>query len=68
LKQVIASEKPFNMLSVPGFIRDEGIVNSLRIGIKLAQRPARLRRMKQIWDHFAGYAEYFSYTVISGTA
>jgi SAM-dependent methyltransferase len=63
-----ASEQPFNMLSIPGFLRDEGLVNSARIGIRILARRARLKRMGEIWRHFSRHARYFSYTVLSATA
>lgn len=64
-QQVDTREYRFGMLSIPGFIRDEGLSNTVRIVGRLVNRKANLVRMKQIWDHFATHADYFSYVVLS---
>jgi ubiquinone/menaquinone biosynthesis C-methylase UbiE len=63
--RVKSRERPFTMLSVPGFMHDEGVLNSLRIMRRLLARRASLRRMHEIWAHFAHHSEYFSYCVLS---
>lgn len=63
--EVNTSEYRFGMLSIPGFIRDEGLGNTVRIVGRLVNRKANLVRMKQIWDHFATHTDYFSYVVLS---
>ena len=63
---VQASEHPFNLLSIRGFLRDEGLGNSLQIAGKVLRRKANLVRMRQIWNHFSGNLDYFSYAVLSG--
>ena len=63
--RVKSREQPFTMLSVPGFVRDEGALNTLRIMRRLLARRANLRRMREIWMHFARHSDYFSYTVLS---
>lgn len=63
--QVDTREYRFGMLSIPGFIRDEGLGNTVRIVGRLVNRKANLVRMKQIWDHFATHTDYFSYVVLS---
>lgn len=65
LSQVESSEQPFDMLSVSGFLRDEGVGNSIRIFERMLKRKATLKRMQQIWQHFSAHRQYFSYTVIS---
>ena len=62
--QCEARERRFNMLSSVGFVRDEGIGNSLKIAARLVGRKARLQRMAQIWRHFSRHRAYFSYTVL----
>lgn len=64
-RQVDTREYRFGMLSIPGFIRDEGLGNTARILGRLVNRKANRVRMKQIWDHFATHADYFSYVVLS---
>lgn len=64
-RQVDTREYRFGMLSIPGFIRDEGLGNTVRIVGRLVNRKANLIRMKQIWDHFATNTDYFSYVVLS---
>lgn len=64
-ERVKSCEQPFTMLSVPGFLRDEGALNSLRIMRRLLARRANLRRMGEIWMHFARHSDYFSYAVLS---
>jgi ubiquinone/menaquinone biosynthesis C-methylase UbiE len=59
-------EHPFGLLSVSGFVRDEGVRNSLRIAGKVIRRRAALIRMSQIWRHFSRHKDYFSYVVFSG--
>jgi len=63
--RIESREQPFTMLSLPGFVRDEGLANSLRIFGKLLRRRANIQRMSEIWGHFAQHANYFSYTVLS---
>ncbi len=58
-------EQPFTMLSLPGFVRDEGLANTLRILGKLLRRRANIQRMSEIWGHFAQHTKVFSYTVLS---
>lgn len=64
LTQCEARERRFNMLSIAGFLRDEGVVNTLKILARLCVSAARLRRMAQIWQHFSRHRAYFSYTVL----
>ena len=59
-----AREREFNMLSVVGFLRDEGLRNTIKIVFRLVRRVARMRRMAQIWSHFARHRAYFSYTTL----
>lgn len=61
-----SEEQRFAMLSIPGFLRDEGLANSLRIFGKVIRRRASLRRMAEIWGHFSRHRDYFSYAVLSG--
>ena len=63
--RIESREQPFTMLSLPGFVRDEGLANSLRIFGKLVRRRANIQRMSEIWRHFSRHADYFSYTVLS---
>lgn len=57
-------ERRFDMLSITGFVRDEGWRNTFRVVACLLQRNARLRRMAQIWRHFSRHRAYFSYAVL----
>lgn len=66
LGAVSASEQPFTMLSIPGFVRDEGVANSARIFGRVVRRWATIRRMAEIWGHFSRHRDYFSYVVLSG--
>jgi len=63
---VESHEQPFTMLSPSGFLRDEGVANSLKIFGRIVRRKANLQRMGEIWQHFSRYTEYFSYTVLAG--
>ena len=66
LHEVKSGEQPFTMLSIPGFVRDEGLTNSLKIFGRVLRRKANIQRMGQIWGHFSRNIEYFSYVVLSG--
>ncbi len=59
-------EYSFGLLSVRGFLRDEGIVNSLQIAGKVISCRATLMRMSEIWSHFSRNLDYFSYVVLTG--
>lgn len=61
-----SEEQRFAMLSIPGFLHDEGLGNSLRIFAKIVRRRAAVQRMAEIWGHFSRHREYFSYAVLSG--
>jgi hypothetical protein len=63
---VKAAEHPFGLLSPRGFLRDEGLVNSMRIAGKVLRRRATMLRMSEIWSHFSRNREYFSYVVFAG--
>lgn len=64
---IYANEEPFNMLSMTGFLRDEGVRNSMKIFGRLLRRRANLVRMTQIWRHFSTNLRFFSYTVLAGS-
>lgn len=61
-----AAEQPFTLLSPAGFLRDEGLANSLRLLARLAVDRAARRRLREIWGHFARHRQYFSYVVLTG--
>ena len=65
LDEVSSSEHPFRLLSIPGFLRDEGLINSMRITNKIMRSRANIKRMRDIWSHFSTNIDYFSYTVLS---
>ena len=65
LDEVSSSEHSFRLLSIPGFLKDEGLANSFRIANKMMRRRANIKRMREIWSHFSTNIEYFSYTVLS---
>ncbi|MHB8729270.1 MAG: methyltransferase domain-containing protein [Sulfuricaulis sp.] len=67
LDRVKSQEHRFTMLSLPGFMHDEGALNTLRIMRRLLARRANLRRMREIWKHFARHSAYFSYSVLSAS-
>lgn len=60
------TEYDFDLLSVRGFLRDEGLANSMKIGYKLLRNPTAIKRMTEIWNHFASHSDYFSCVVMAG--
>ena len=64
--RVQSDERPFALLSIPGFLRDEGILNSLRVVRRVLRRRAHRQRMIGIWRHFARHRAHFSYVVLTG--
>ncbi len=64
--RVQSDEQPFALLSIPGFLRDEGIFNSLRVLGRVLRRSAHWQRMIGIWRHFARHRAHFSYVVLTG--
>ena len=64
--RVRGDESPFGLLSITGFLRDEGLMNSLQIAGKVLSCKASLSRMSEIWSHFSRNSDYFSYSVFSG--
>jgi ubiquinone/menaquinone biosynthesis C-methylase UbiE len=64
--RVKGDEHPFGLLSITGFLRDEGLMNSLYIAGKVLSCRASLARMSGIWSHFSRHSDYFSYAVFSG--
>jgi arsenite methyltransferase len=64
--KVEANEQPFTMLSLSGFLHDEGVANSLKIFGRIIRRKANIQRMGEIWQHFSRHIDYFSYTVFTG--
>lgn len=63
---VRGAEHPFGLLSMRGFLRDEGLLNSVKIAGRVLRRRAAIARMSEIWSHFSRHADYFSYAVFSG--
>lgn len=64
-RQIQAEEHPFALLSVLGFIRDEGIVNCLRILGRILSRRTNIQRLMQIWGHFARHRAHFRYALLT---
>lgn len=64
-RQVQAEEHPFALLSILGFIRDEGIVNCLRILGRILCRRDNIQRLAQIWGHFARHRAHFRYALLT---
>jgi hypothetical protein len=64
--RVKGEEHPFGLLSLRGFLRDEGLANSLQMAAKMVSCKASMIRMSEIWSHFSRNADYFSYAVFSG--
>ena len=64
-QSVQAQEHPFALLSIPGFVRDEGIVNSLRILGRVLRQRDRIRRLAEIWGHFARHRAHFRYALLT---
>ncbi len=64
--RVKGAEHPFGLLSLRGFLRDEGPANSVQIAMKVMGRRATMMRMSEIWGHFSRHSEYFSYAVFAG--
>jgi SAM-dependent methyltransferase len=64
--RVKGAEHPFGLLSLRGFLRDEGLANSFQIAMKVLGRRAIMIRMSEIWGHFSRHSEYFSYAVFAG--
>lgn len=60
-----AEEHPFALLSIMGFVRDEGIVNCLRIVGRILYRRDHIRRLMQIWGHFARHRAHFRYALLT---
>ena len=64
--QVIQTqEHAFGLLSITGFIRDEGIINSLRVLSRVLRRRGNIQRMAQIWGHFARHRAHFRYALLT---
>jgi SAM-dependent methyltransferase len=64
---VQATEHPFRLLGLNGFLEDEGWANSLRIAGKVMRRRANRLRMAEIREHVSTHTDYFSYVVLSGS-
>ncbi|MBI3546608.1 MAG: methyltransferase domain-containing protein [Gammaproteobacteria bacterium] len=63
--RVESKEQNFTMLSMTGFMRDEGL-NSLKVLSRLLRRTASIKRLAGIWKHFSRHKNYFSYVVLAG--
>lgn len=64
---VQATEHPFRLLGLNGFLEDEGWANSLRIAARVMRRRANRLRMAEIGSHFSTHIDYFGYVVLSGS-
>lgn len=64
--RVKSEEHPFGLLSVRGFLRDEGLANSMQIAGRMLSCKASMIRMSEIWSHFSRNIDYFGYVVFSG--
>lgn len=64
-QHIEAEEHPFALLSILGFIRDEGVINCLRILGRIFLRRDNVRRLAQIWGHFARHRAHFRYALLT---
>lgn len=64
--RVQSDERPFALLSIPGFLRDEGVLNSLRVAGRVLRRRSHRQRMIEIWRHFSRQRAHFSYVILTG--
>ena len=58
--------KKLKMLSIIGFIQDEGIINTVKISLKLCLKTENRIRMKIIWAHFSNHLDYIGYGLLTG--
>ena len=56
----------FDMLSVRGFLRDEGFLNAMRVAGKIFSGKANMQRTWEIWRHFSDNLDYYEYTILRG--
>ncbi len=66
LADVHAVPHKFDMLSIRGFIRDEGVVNAARVAGKILSEKASRKRAWEIWKHFAQQIQYYEYAILTG--
>lgn len=64
-QQVKTEEYPFALLSILGFIKDEGTINCLQILGRILYRRNNIRRLLQIWRHFARHRAHFRYALLT---
>lgn len=62
---VQSQEHAFALLSIPGFVRDEGIINCLRILSRVLRQRGSIPRMVEIWGHFARHRAHFCYVLMT---
>jgi SAM-dependent methyltransferase len=58
---------PFAMMTAPGFLRDEGILNTLAIWGRMFSRRAYLRRMMWLMPKMLTVRPYLGYVILAGT-
>lgn len=66
-ESVKSSPYAFEMLSVSGFIKDEGFLNAFKTFFQAMKAKQRRQRMWEIWNHFHKNLDYFEYAVVSGS-
>jgi len=66
LDEVEVTTGPFEMMTPAGFLRDEGVANSVRVMGRAVSRPVYLRRMTWLMRRMRHAVPYLGYVAISG--
>ncbi|MFN2557907.1 MAG: class I SAM-dependent methyltransferase [Nitriliruptorales bacterium] len=66
LRDLQVTSGPFEMLTLRGFLEDEGVGGALRFGARAATRLAYLRRLAWLMPRMARAVPYLGYIVVSG--
>jgi SAM-dependent methyltransferase len=66
LEDVEITTGPFAMMTPRGFLKDEGVVNSMRVMGRAMSRPAYLRKMAWLMPRMQRAVPYLGYAAIAG--
>ncbi len=58
---------PFDMITPRGFLSDEGLMHSMAIMVRVACRPANMKKMSWLMPRMSKAVPYLGYILVAGT-
>ena len=66
LSEIEVTSGPFEMMTARGFLKDEGIPNSLKVMVRALSRWSYIKKMAWLWPRMNRAVPYLGYIAVSG--